>query len=144
MQASDVNKYLKDTANDPESLWLIVASVVFFPLVLAWAVWKLFNKGADAFLAQALYNTKLKHFQDARIETLKEAHKQQMMFEYQQYLAEREKRLQAYEKKIRAQAPPPETTAPALDAPAQWCGWRCSWAFDATPPLVGRCFVHWH
>ena len=49
MQASDVNKYLKDTANDPESLWLIVASVVFFPLVLAWAVWKLFNKGADAF-----------------------------------------------------------------------------------------------
>jgi len=119
MQASDVNKYLKDTANDPESLWLIVASVVFFPLVLAWAVWKLFNKGADAFLAQALYNTKLKHFQDARIETLKEAHKQQMMFEYQQYLVEREKRLQAYEKKIRAQAPPPETTAPALDAPAQ-------------------------
>ena len=71
MQPSDFNKYLKDTANDPESLWLLFASVVFFPLVLAWVVWKLFNKGADAFLAQALHNTKLKHFQDARIETLK-------------------------------------------------------------------------
>ena len=119
MQASDVSKYLKDSASNPESLWLLFASVVFFPLVLAWAVWKLFNKGADAFLAQALYNTKLKHFQDARIETQKEAHKQQMMYEYQIYLAEREKRLQAYEKKLRSQAPPPETTAPALDAPAQ-------------------------
>lgn len=118
MQASDFNKYLKDTASNPENLWLLFASVVFFPLALAWMVWKLFNKGAQAFLAQSIHNTKLKHFQDARNETLKEAHKQQMMFEYQQYLAEREKRLQAYEKKIRAQAPPPETIAPALDAPA--------------------------
>ena len=119
MQASDITKYIKNTANDTESLWLMLASVVFFPLVLAWAVWKLLNKGADAFLAQALYNTKLKYFQDARIETQKEAHKQQMMFEYQQYMAEREKRLQAYEKKLRNQTPPPDTTAPALDAPAQ-------------------------
>ena len=119
MQASDITKYLKDKANDTEGLWLTLAALVFFPLVLAWAVWKLFNKGADAFLSQALYNTKLKYFQDARIETAKEAHKQQMMFEYQQYLAEREKRLQAYEKKIKAQAPPPETIAPPPDAPAQ-------------------------
>lgn len=118
MQASDVTKYLKDTANSPETLWLLFASVVFFPLVLAWFVWKLFNKGAQAFLSQSLHNTRLKHFQDTRIATLKEAHKQQMMFEYQQYLAEREKRLQAYEKKIKAQAPPPHTTAPALGAPA--------------------------
>ena len=118
MQASDFNKYLKDTANSPESLWLLFASVVFFPLVLAWFVWKLFNKGAQAFLSQSLHNTRLKYFQDTRIATLKEAHKQQMMFEYQQYLAEREKRLQAYEKKIRAQALPPQTTAPALGAPA--------------------------
>ena len=118
MQASDFTKHLKDTANSPESLWLLFASVVFFPLVLAWFVWKLFNKGAQAFLSQSLHNTRLKHFQDTRIETLKEAHKQQMMFEYQQYLAEREKRLQAYEKKIRAQAPPQQTTAPALGAPA--------------------------
>jgi hypothetical protein len=119
MQASDITKYLKDTANDTEGLWLMLASVVFFPLVLAWAVWKLFNTGADAFLKQTIYNTKLKHFQDARIETQKEAHKQQMMFEYQIYLAEREKRLQAYERKLRNQAPPPDTTVPALDAPAQ-------------------------
>jgi hypothetical protein len=118
MQASDIPKYLKDRASDSEGLLLLFASVVFFPLALAWAVWKLFNKGADAFLSQAMYNTKLKYFQDARIETQKEAHKQQMMFEYQQYLAEREKRLQAYEKKLRAQAPPPDTAAPALDAPA--------------------------
>lgn len=119
MQASDITKYIKNTANDTDSLWLMLASVVFFPLVLAWAVWKLFNKGADAFLKQAIYNTKLKHFQDARIDMQKEAHKQQMMFEYQVYLAEREKRLQAYEKKLRNQTPPPDTTAPALDAPAQ-------------------------
>ena len=119
MQAFDFNKYLKDTANNPETLWLLFASVVFFPLVLAWIVWKLFNKGAQAFLAQSLHNTKLKHMQDTRNETQKEAHKQQMMFEYQQYMAEREKRLQAYEKKIKAQASLPQTTAPALDAPAQ-------------------------
>jgi hypothetical protein len=119
MQASDVSKYLKDSASEPENLWLLFASVVFFPLVLAWAVWRLLNKGADAFLAQALYNTKLKHLQDTRIEVQKQAHKQQMMFEYQRYMAEREKRLQAYEKKLRNQVPPPETTAPALDAPAQ-------------------------
>ena len=119
MQASDIPKYLKDRASDTEGLWLMVASVAFFPLALAWAVWKLFNKGADAFLSQALYNTKLKYMQDARIETQKQAHKQQMMFEYQQYMAEREKRLQAYEKKIKAQAPPPETIAPPPDAPAQ-------------------------
>jgi hypothetical protein len=118
MQASDIPKYLKDRASDSEGLFLLFASVVFFPLVIAWAVWKLFNKGASAFLSQAIYNTKIKHFQDARIEMQKEAHKQQMMFEYQQYLAEREKRLQAYEKKLRAQAPPPDTAAPALDAPA--------------------------
>ena len=43
MQASDFTKHLKDTANSPESLWLLFASVVFFPLVLAWFVWKLFN-----------------------------------------------------------------------------------------------------
>jgi hypothetical protein len=119
MQASDIPKYLKERANDTEGLWLMIASVVFFPLVIAWAVWKLFNKGAAAFLSQAMYNTKLKYMQDARIETQKQAHKQQMMFEYQQYMAEREKRLQAYEKKIKALAPPPETIAPALDAPAQ-------------------------
>jgi hypothetical protein len=119
MQASDIPKYLKARASDTEGLWLMIASVVFFPLALAWVVWRLFNKGAAAFLSQAMYNTKLKYMQDAHIETQKQAHKQQMMFEYQQYLAEREKRLQAYEKKIKALAPPPETTAPALDAPAQ-------------------------
>jgi hypothetical protein len=75
MQASDFTKHLKDTANSPESLWLLFASVVFFPLVLAWFVWKLFNKGAQAFLSQSLHNTRLKHFQDTRIATLKEAHK---------------------------------------------------------------------
>ena len=118
MQASDVSKYLKDTANSPESLWLMLASVVFFPLVIAWAVWKLLNKGAAAFLAQAIYNDKLKFYQDARIETQKQAHKQQMMQEYQAYLAQREKRLQAYEKKLRNQTPPADTAAPALAAPA--------------------------
>jgi hypothetical protein len=118
MQASDVSKYLKETASNTESLWLLIASVVFFPLAIAWALWRLLGKGVDAFLSQALYNTKIKYFQDAQIEMQKEAHKQQMMFEYQRYLAEREKRLQAYEKKLRNQTPPPETTAPALNAPA--------------------------
>ena len=118
MQASDVSKYLKDTVGHTDNLWLLIASVVFFPLAIAWAVWRLLGKGVDAFLSQALYNTKIKHFQDARIEMQKEAHKQQMMFEYQRYLAEREKRLQAYEKKLRNQAPPPETNVPSLEAPA--------------------------
>ena len=42
---------------------------------------------------------------------------QKMQQEYQVYLVQREKRLQAYEKKIRASTPP-ETSVPALDAPA--------------------------
>jgi hypothetical protein len=33
-------------------------------------------------------------------------------------MAEREKRLQAYEKKLRNQVPPADTAAPALAAPA--------------------------
>lgn len=78
MQASDVSKYLKDTASNTDNLWLLFASVVFFPLVMAWAVWKLLNRGAGAFLAQALYNDKLKFYQDARIEMQKQAHKQQI------------------------------------------------------------------
>ena len=46
MQASDVSQYLKESSKDPENLWLIVAWVVFFPLVLAWALWRAINQGA--------------------------------------------------------------------------------------------------
>ena len=117
MQASDVSQYLKESSKDPENLWLIVAWVVFFPMVLAWALWRAVNNGAHAVLTQAVHNEKLKYMQVVRLETAREAHRQKMMFEYQQYMAAREKRLQAYEKKLRNQTPPPDTTAPALDAP---------------------------
>ena len=118
MQASDVSQYLKESSKDPENLWLIVAWVVFFPLVLAWALWRAVNNGAHAVLTQAVHNEKLKYMQVVRLETAREAHRQKMMFEYQQYLVEREKRLQAYEKKIRDQVPPPQTIAQLPDAPA--------------------------
>ena len=118
MQASDVSQYLKESSKDPENLWLIVAWVVFFPLVLAWALWRAINQGAYAVLSQAAHNEKLKYMQVVRLENARETHRQQMMLEYQQYLADREKRLQAYEKKIRDQVPPPQTTAQLPDAPA--------------------------
>jgi hypothetical protein len=68
--------------------------------------------------AQAISNTREQMRYDNLVKEQQDRHMQKMQLEYQVYLAQREKRLQAYERKIRASTPP-ETSLPALDAPAQ-------------------------
>ncbi len=120
MNAQEFAKLLKDNASDSENLWLLVASVVFFPLMLAWMLWRLVNQGAEAFLAQAVNNAKQQFMYDNQLKELQDRQQQQMKLEYQQYMEQREKRLQAYEKlKASQAAAAPNTSAPALDAPTQ-------------------------
>ncbi len=117
MNAQEFAKRLKDNASDTENLWLLVASVVFFPLMVAWVVWRLVNKGAEAFLTQAVSNAKQQFIYDNQVKEIQDRHQQQMKLEYKQYMAQREKRLLAFEKLKASQAT--DTSAPALDAPAQ-------------------------
>jgi hypothetical protein len=116
MNAQEFAKQLKDNASDSENLWLMVASLVFFPLMVTWVLWRLLNKGAEAFLAQAVSNSKQQFMYDNQVKELQDRHQQQMKLEYQQYMAQREKRLLAYEKLKASQAP--DTSAPAPAAPA--------------------------
>ena len=118
MNAQEFAKLLKENASDSDNLWLLVASIVFFPLMLAWMLWRLVNKGADAFLTQAISNSKQQFMYDNQVKELQDRHQQQMKLEYKQYMAQREKRLQAYDK-LKASQPiaAPDTSAPALDAP---------------------------
>ena len=117
MTAEEFAKQLKETTSNPEEMWLYAAAVVFFPLALAMLLWRGMNKGFDAMWAQALSNGREQMRYDNMVKEQQDRHMQKMQQEYQVYLVQREKRLQAYEKKIRASTPP-ETSVPALDAPA--------------------------
>ena len=117
MNAQDFAKQLKEATKDPEELWFFAAVVVFFPLALAMMLWRGLNKGFEAMWAQAISNTRQQFLYDNMIKEQQDQHMQKMQLEYQMYLVQREKRLQAYEKKIRASTPP-DTSAPALAAPA--------------------------
>ena len=117
MNAQDFANQLKEATKDTEELWFYAAVVVFFPLALAMMLWRGLNKGFDAWWAQAISNTQQQFLYDNMIKEQQDRHMQKMQQEYQAYLVQREKRLQAYEKKIRASTPP-ETSAPALAAPA--------------------------
>jgi hypothetical protein len=117
MTAEEFAKQLKETTSNPEEMWLYAAAVIFFPLALAMLLWRGLNKGFDAMWAQAISNGREQMRYDNMIKEQQDRHMQKMQMEYQVYLAQREKRLQAYEKKIKASTPP-ETSVPALDAPA--------------------------
>ena len=117
MTAEEFAKQLKETASNPEEMWLYAAAVIFFPLALAMLLWRGLNKGFDAMWAQAISNGREQMRYDNMVKEQQDRHMQKMQLEYQVYLVQREKRLQAYEKKIRASTPP-ETSVPALDAPA--------------------------
>jgi hypothetical protein len=117
MTAEEFAKQLKETAANPEEMWVYAAAVVFFPLALAMLLFRALNKGFDAMWSQALSNTREQMRYDNMVKEQQDRHMQKMQQEYQVYLVQREKRLQAYEKKIRASTPP-ETSVPALDAPA--------------------------
>ena len=117
MTAEEFAKQLKETASNPEEMWLYAAAVIFFPLALAMLLWRGLNKGFDAMWAQAISNGREQMRYDNMVKEQQDRHMQKMQQEYQVYLVQREKRLQAYEKKIKASTPP-ETSVPALDAPA--------------------------
>ena len=106
MNAQEFTKLLKENASDSDNIWLLVACLAFFPLILAWMLWRLVNKGAEAFLTQAVSNAKQQFMYDNQVKEIQDRHQQQMKLEYKQYMAAREKRLQAYEEKLRA-APAP-------------------------------------
>lgn len=116
MTAQEFTKLLKDNATDTDNLWLLLASLAFFPLMLAWMIWRLANKGAAAFLTQAISNSKQQFIYDNQVKEMQDRHQQKMKLEYKLYMEQREKRLLAYEKIKASQAP--DTSAPALDAPA--------------------------
>lgn len=117
MNAQDIAQQLKEATKDPEELWFYAAVVVFFPLALAMMLWRGLNKGFEAWWQQAISNSRQQFLYDNMIKEQQAQHLQKMQQEYQAYLVQREKRLQAYEKKIKASTPSPDTNAPALAAP---------------------------
>ena len=119
MNAQEFAKLLKDNASDTDNLLLWAAGLAFFPLMLAWMLWRLANKGAEAFLTQAVSNAKQQFIYENQVKEMQDRHQQQMKLDYKLYMEQREKRLQAYEKLKASQPAAPDTSAPALDAPAQ-------------------------
>jgi ABC-type nickel/cobalt efflux system permease component RcnA len=117
MNAQEFAKVMKDQASDSENLWLLVASLVLFPLMVAWVLWRLANQAAAAFSAQALSNAKQQFIYNNQVKELQDRHQQQMKLQYQQYMAQREKRLLAYEKLKASQAPDTSAPAPSAQTP---------------------------
>jgi len=117
MATVDFKKYLQSDTNENEDLWVWVAFVVFFPLVIFWYSGRMLTKGIEAAHDQMATNARRQMIRDNHLEEEKALRRLKMQKEHQAYLAEREKRLQAYEKQLR-EAPPPQTSVPALDAPA--------------------------
>ena len=117
MATVDFKKYLQSDTSENEDLWVWFAFVVFFPLVVFWYTGRMVTKGIEAAHDQMATNARRQMIHDNHLEEQKALRRLQMQKEHQKYLADREKRLQAYEQKLRA-APPPQTNVPALDAPA--------------------------
>lgn len=117
MATFDFQKYLQSDTSENEDLWVWFAFVVFFPVVIFWYTGRLLTKGVEAANDQMATNARRQMMRNNQLEEDKALRRLQMQKEHQAYLAEREKRLQAYEQKLRA-APPPQTSLPAPDAPA--------------------------
>ena len=117
MATIDFKKYLQSDTTENEDLWVWFAFLVFFPLVVFWYTGRLVTKGVEAAHDQMATNARRQMIRDNHLEEEKALRRLKMQKEHQAYLAEREKRLQAYEQKLRA-APPPQTNLPAPDAPA--------------------------
>ena len=117
MATFNFNKYLQSDTAENEDLWVWVAFVVFFPVVIFWYSGRLLTKGIEAAHDQMATNARRRMIRDNHLEEDKGLRRLQMQKEHQIYMAEREKRLQAYEKQLKA-APPTQTSVPALGAPA--------------------------
>jgi hypothetical protein len=102
MATVDFKKYLQSDTSENEDLWVWVAFVVFFPVVIFWYTGRMLTKGVEAANDQMATNARRKMIRDNHQEEEKGLRRLQMQKEHQAYLAEREKRLQAYEQQLRA------------------------------------------
>jgi hypothetical protein len=102
MATVDFKKYLQSDTSENENLWVWVAFVVFFPVVIFWYTGRMLTKGVEAANDQMATNARRKMIRDNHLEEEKGLRRLQMQKEHQAYLAEREKRLQAYEQQLRA------------------------------------------
>jgi hypothetical protein len=106
MATFDFQKYLQSDSSENEDLWVWVAFVVFFPVVIFWYTGRMLTKGVEAANQQMANNARQQMIHDNQQVEQSAQRRLKMQKEHQIYLAEREKRLQAYEAKLRA-APAP-------------------------------------
>ena len=106
MATFDFKKYLQADSTENEDLWVWFAFVVFFPVVIFWYSGRMLTKGIEAAHDQMAVNARRQMFFDNQQVEQSAQRRLKMQKEHQLYLAEREKRLQAYEAKLRA-APAP-------------------------------------
>ena len=106
MATFDFQKYLQSDSSENEDLWVWVAFVVFFPVVIFWYTGRLLTKGVEAANQQMATNARRQMMSDNQQVEQSAQRRLKMQKEHQIYMAEREKRLQAYEEKLRAATAP--------------------------------------
>lgn len=106
MATFDFKKYLQADTAQNEDLWVWFAFVVFFPVVIFWYSGRMLTKGIEAAHDQMAVNARRQMIFDNQQVEQSAQRRLKMQKEHQLYLAEREKRLQAYEAKLRATPAP--------------------------------------
>ena len=106
MATFDFQKYLQSDTSENEDLWVWFAFIVFFPLVIFWYTGRMLTKGVEAANDQMATNARRQMIRENHQVEQSAQRRLKMQKEHQIYLAEREKRLQAYVEKLRA-APAP-------------------------------------
>jgi hypothetical protein len=101
MATVDFKKYLQADTSENEDLWVWFAFVVFFPVVIFWYSGRMLTKGIEAAHDQMAVNARRQMIRDNQQVEQSAQRRLKMQKEHQIYLAEREKRLQAYEEKLR-------------------------------------------
>jgi uncharacterized membrane protein len=102
MATVDFKKYLQSDTSENEDLWVWFAFVLFFPVVIFWYTGRMLTKGVEAANDQMATNAKRQMIRDNQQVEQSAQRRLKMQKEHQIYLAEREKRLQAYEQQLRA------------------------------------------
>jgi len=106
MATFDFQKYLQSDTTENENLWVWFAFIVFFPVVIFWYTGRMLTKGVEAANQQMATNARRQMISHNQQVEQSAPRRLKMQTEHQIYLAEREKRLQAYEEKLRAAAAP--------------------------------------
>ena len=106
MATIDFKRYLQTDTAENENLWVWFAFVVFFPVVIFWYTGRLLTKGVEAANDQMATNARRQMIRENQQVEQSAQRRLKMQKEHQIYLTEREKRLQAYEEKLRAARAP--------------------------------------